>query len=82
MLVNDAIGKHLVAPGVLYVIHKYVYKKTFCSILWHNIHLSCHACGLLSIYNNTVYARASHVIFLACLITEIELVSIRVAEQP
>ena len=22
MLVNDAIGKHLVAPGVLYVIHK------------------------------------------------------------
>ena len=27
MLVNDAIGKHLVAPGVLYVIHKYVYIK-------------------------------------------------------
>ena len=25
MLVNDANGKHLVAPGVLYVIHKYVY---------------------------------------------------------
>ena len=22
MLVNDAIGKHLVAPSVLYVIHK------------------------------------------------------------
>ena len=27
MLVNDANGKHPVAPGVLYVIHKYVYKK-------------------------------------------------------
>ena len=27
MLVNDANGKHLVAPGVLYVIQKYVYKK-------------------------------------------------------
>ena len=27
MLVNDAIGKHPVAPGVLYVIHKYVYEK-------------------------------------------------------
>ena len=25
MLVNDANGKHLVAPGVLYVIQKYVY---------------------------------------------------------
>ena len=28
MLVNDANGKHPVAPGVLYVIHKYDYKKT------------------------------------------------------
>ena len=27
MLVNDANGKHPVAPGVLYVIHKYVYEK-------------------------------------------------------
>ena len=27
MLVNDAIGKHLVAPVELYVIHKYVYLK-------------------------------------------------------
>ena len=27
MLVNDANGKHPVARGVLYVIHKYVYKK-------------------------------------------------------
>ena len=28
MLVNDAIGKPVVAPGVLYVIHKYVHRKT------------------------------------------------------
>ena len=28
MLVNDANGEHPVAPGVLYVIHKYVYKKS------------------------------------------------------
>ena len=27
MLINDANGKHPVAPGVLYVIHEYVYKK-------------------------------------------------------
>ena len=31
MLVNDANGKHTVAPGVLYVIHKYVHKK---KIMW------------------------------------------------
>ena len=35
MLVNDAIGKHLVEPGVLYVIHKYVYKKTIPLYLGH-----------------------------------------------
>ena len=31
MLVNDANGEHLVAPGVLYVIQKYVYKKNIRS---------------------------------------------------
>ena len=38
MLVNDANGKHLVAPGVLYVIQKYVYeKKNFKeNKKWHN----------------------------------------------
>ena len=32
MLVNDANGKHLVAPGVLYVIQKYVYKKGVANV--------------------------------------------------
>ena len=34
MLVNDANGKHLVAPGVLYVIQKYVYKKKLPEQPW------------------------------------------------
>ena len=32
MLVNDANGKYPVAPGVLYVIHKYVSKKIKTSL--------------------------------------------------
>ena len=32
MSVNDANGEHPVAPGVLYAIHKYVYRKK-CFVL-------------------------------------------------
>ena len=54
MLVNDANGKHPVAPGVLYVIHKYVYKKAWyhnvvdgwgfvdARHVWHEAEARCH----------------------------------------
>ena len=40
MLVNDANGKHLVAPVVLYVIQKYVYKKKIIIIIYYVVFLS------------------------------------------
>ena len=33
MLIFDAKGKYPVAPGVFYVIHKYVYKNLFF-LIW------------------------------------------------
>ena len=36
MLVNDANEKHPVAPGVLYVIHKYVFIKMFRTYIFLN----------------------------------------------